>query len=93
MTTMRVVAYRRVMKTLQGIGAPALRAAEQERVREAADALLCCCDLDEPDMRHLLAAVAVLTDDLVDAERGTPRCAMAAATKTPAAACSGSAHW
>jgi hypothetical protein len=44
MTSMRVVAYRRVMKTLQGIGAPALSAAEQERVREAADSLLFCRD-------------------------------------------------
>jgi hypothetical protein len=73
MTSMRVVAYRRVMKTLQGIGPPTLWAAEQERVREAADSLLFCRDLDEPDVRHALAAVAALTDDLIDAERWTPR--------------------
>ena len=73
MTSMRAVAYRRVMKALCGIGAPELWPAERERVREAADALLFCRDLEEPDVRHALAAVAVLTDDLIDAERWTPR--------------------
>jgi hypothetical protein len=73
MTSMRVLAYRRVMKTLQGIGARALWAAEHERVREAADSLLFRRELDEPDVRHALAAAAVLTDDLIDAEGCTPR--------------------
>ena len=73
MTSMQAVAYRRVMKTLRGMGAAELWPAEQECVREAADALLFCRDLDEPDLRHALAEVAVLTDDLVDAERWTPR--------------------
>jgi hypothetical protein len=73
MTSMRAVAYRRVMKALCGIGAPEVWPAEQERVREAADALLFCRDLDEADVRHAVAAAAVQTDDLVDAERWTPR--------------------
>jgi hypothetical protein len=72
MTSMRAVAYRRVMKALCGIGAPELWPAERERVREAADALLLLRDLEEPDVRHALAAVPVLTDDLIDAERWTP---------------------
>lgn len=42
MTSMRAVAYRRVLKALCGIGAPELWPAERERVREAADALLFC---------------------------------------------------
>ena len=67
MTSMRAVAYRRVMKTLRGLGAPELWPAEQECVREAADALLFCRDLDEPEVRHAVAAAAVLTDDLIDA--------------------------
>jgi hypothetical protein len=69
---MRALAYRRVMKTLRGMGAPELWPAEQECVRDAADALLFCRDLDEHDVRHALAAVAALTDDLIDAERWTP---------------------
>ena len=50
MTSMRAVAYRRVMKALRGLGA-----------------------LDEADVRHALAAAAVLTDDLIDTQRWTPR--------------------
>jgi hypothetical protein len=73
MTTMRAAAYRRIMKTLRGLGAPELWPAEQECVREAADALLFCRDLDEPEVRHAVAAAAVLTDDLIDAQRWTPR--------------------
>jgi hypothetical protein len=70
---MRAVAYRRVMKTLRGMGAAEPRPAEQECVRGAADALLLCRDLNEPAVRRALSEVAVLTEDLVDAERKTPR--------------------
>jgi hypothetical protein len=97
MTSMRAVAYRGFMKTLQGIGAPDLWPAEQECVREAADALLFCRDLDGPDVRYALAAMAALTDDLIDAERWTPQraqqilddiwaCGPDAATDVPIAA-------
>jgi hypothetical protein len=73
MTSTRTVAYRRVMRTLRGVDAPALSAVEQERVREAADALLFCCDFDDADVRWALADVAVLRDELVGAGRWTPR--------------------
>jgi hypothetical protein len=73
MTSMRAAAYRRVMKTLRGLGAAELWPAEQECAREAADALLFCGDLDEADVRHAVAAAAVLTDDLIDTQRWTPR--------------------
>ena len=73
MTSTRTVAYRRVMRTLRGVDAPALSAVEQDRVREAADALLFCRDFDVADVRWALAEMAVLCDELVDAERWTPR--------------------
>jgi hypothetical protein len=73
MTSMRTVAYRRVMRTLRGLDAPALFPTEQDRVREAADALLFARDLDDGDMRSALAEVAVLADELIDAERWMPR--------------------
>jgi hypothetical protein len=47
MTSMRTVAYRRVMRTLRGVDAPPLSTSEQDRIREAADALLFCRDVDE----------------------------------------------
>jgi hypothetical protein len=73
MTSMRSLAYRRVMRTLRGLGAPALFPVEQDRVREAADALLFSRDVDDADVRWALAEVAVLADELIDAERWTPR--------------------
>ena len=73
MTSMRTVAYRRVMRTLRGLDAPALSAVEQDRLREAADALLFARGLDDGDVQWALAGVAVLADELIDAERWTPR--------------------
>lgn len=73
MTSMRNVAYRRVMRTLRGLDAPALFPVEQDRVHEAADALLFARDLDDGDVRWALAEVAVLADELIDAERWAPR--------------------
>lgn len=73
MTSVRTVAYRRVMRTLRGLDAPALFPVEQDRVREAADALLFARDLDDGDVRWALAEVAVLADELIDAERWAPR--------------------
>jgi hypothetical protein len=55
------------------MGAAKLWPAEQACIREAADALLFCSDLAEEDARRALAALAVLTDDLIDAERWTPQ--------------------
>jgi hypothetical protein len=73
MTSMRTVAYRRVMRTLRGLDAPALSAVEQDRVRESADTLLFASDLDDGDVAGALAEVAILADELIDAERWTPR--------------------
>jgi hypothetical protein len=73
MTRIRTVAYRRVLRTLRGADAPALSAAERDRVREAADALLFCRDVDDADVRSAVAEVAAVFDDLVKAERWTPR--------------------
>jgi hypothetical protein len=67
------MAYRRVMRTLRGLNAPALFPVEQDRVREAADALLFARHLDDDDVRWALAEAAVLADELIDAERWTPR--------------------
>jgi hypothetical protein len=61
------------MRTLRGLDAPALSAVEQDRLREAADALLFARDLDDGDVQWALAEVAVLADELIDAERWTPR--------------------
>jgi hypothetical protein len=76
MNSLRATAYRRVVKTLRDLGAAKLWPAEQACIREAADALLFCRDLDDSDARHAVAAVTVLADDLIDAQRWTPVRAM-----------------
>jgi hypothetical protein len=76
MTSLRATAYRRVVKTLRDLGAAKLWPAEQACIREAADALLFCRDLDDSDARHAVAAVTVLTDDLIEAKRWTSLRAM-----------------
>ena len=52
MNSLRATAYRRVVKTLRDLGAAKLWPAEQACIREAADALLFCRDLDDNDARH-----------------------------------------
>jgi hypothetical protein len=47
MNSERTQAYGRVVKTLQDLGPTKLQAAEQERVREAADTLIFASSLDE----------------------------------------------
>jgi hypothetical protein len=70
MTRHRASAYRRVLRTLREIGPAQLHPAEQTSIREAADALLFCSDLDADVTAHAaLATIAVLTDDLIDAQR------------------------
>jgi hypothetical protein len=59
--------------TLRGFDASALSAVEQDRLREAADALLFARDLDDGDVQWALAEVAVLADELIDAAHWTPR--------------------
>jgi hypothetical protein len=79
------------------MGAAKLWPVEQACIREAADALLFSRDLDDQDARQALAAVSVLMDDLINAERWTPTrsrellddiwgCGPAAAVDLPAAA-------
>jgi hypothetical protein len=56
------------------MGPAKLWPAEQACIREAADALLFCRDLREDGAaKEALAAVALLSDDLIDAERWTSR--------------------
>jgi hypothetical protein len=71
MTSHRSSSYRRVMQTLRDMGPAKLWPAEQGCVREAADTLLFCTASDAA-AQVALAAVAVLTDGLIDAERWTP---------------------
>jgi hypothetical protein len=72
MTTHRAHAYRRVTITLSDMGPAKLWPAEQATIREAADALLFATDLSSEEARMALAAVVVLTDELIEAERWTP---------------------
>jgi hypothetical protein len=74
MTSYRAFAYRRVIQTLRDMGAAKLWPAEEACFRDAADTLLFCSEPDEDGAAQVaLAAVAVLTDDLIDSERWTPR--------------------
>jgi hypothetical protein len=72
MTSDRVLAYQRVLTTLREMGPAKLWLSEQAIIREAADALVLSADLCSGEARLALAAVLVLTDDLIDAERWTP---------------------
>lgn len=70
MTSNRARAYRRVAETLGEMGPAELWPEEQARIRAAADTLLFCTDLTrDHDAQVALAAVAILSDDLIDAER------------------------
>jgi outer membrane cobalamin receptor len=60
-----------VTKTLRDMGPAKLWPAEQAIVRDAADALVFATDLSSEEARMALAAVVVLTDELIDAERWT----------------------
>ena len=73
MTTYRAAAYRRVMQTIRDMGPAKLHPAEQGCLREAADTLLFSMPPAQNGPPQVaLAAVAVLTDDLVDSERWSP---------------------
>jgi hypothetical protein len=72
MTTHRAAAYRRVMQTIRDMGPAKLHPAEQGCLREAADILLFCAQPGQDAAQVALAAVAVLTDDLIDSERWSP---------------------
>jgi hypothetical protein len=72
MTSHRADAYRRVTTTLRDMGPAKLWPAEQAIIRDAADALVFADDLSNEEARMALAAVVVLTEELVGAGRWTP---------------------
>jgi hypothetical protein len=69
MNTERTQAYGRVVKTLDDVGAVKLLAAEQARVRAAADCLIFAADLDEA--RSALQDIEALAEHLVATGRWT----------------------
>ena len=71
MTSDRTKAYRHVVTTLRDMGPAKLSPSEQACIREAADILLFCGDLDGEDARTAFATVAALTDHLIEAGRWT----------------------
>ena len=76
MTPERSQAYGRLMKIVSAAGEGALEPAEQEILREAADALFFCEDLAlDEDARESLSRVSDLAGQLVGAERWDPELA------------------
>jgi hypothetical protein len=71
MTSDRAKAYRRVVTTVRDMGPAKLWPSEQACIREAADMLLFCSDVDGADARTALAAAGTLTDGLTEAGRWT----------------------
>ena len=70
MTSERTLAYGLVVRTLDDLGPAKLQPAEQDRIREAADALIFAA---EPEAaRAALADVEALVEHLVDSDRWTP---------------------
>ncbi len=64
------------MKTLRDLSQSKLHAAEQDTVREAADALFFCRTLaEDPAAEQALAGLYELTDHLVDSDRLSPEAA------------------
>jgi hypothetical protein len=72
MTSDRAQAYGRVMQTLRDVGPAKLSPAEQERVRESADAMFFCEDVgaDAP-AREAVSDITALASALVEADRWT----------------------
>jgi hypothetical protein len=61
------------MRTLRSAGPTKLDDREQDQIREAADALLFCDDLDTaPAAREALAEISELAGELVDTGRWLP---------------------
>jgi hypothetical protein len=71
MTTDRANAYSRVVSTLHDLGPAKLWPWEQACIREAADTLVFSSDVHDDEARRAFAAVAELSDMLVDAGRWT----------------------
>ena len=73
MTSRRAQSYGRVMQTLRSTGEPKLHADEEDQIREAADALLFCDDIDTgPEAKLALDGVRELTRRLAGTGRWTP---------------------
>jgi hypothetical protein len=73
MTSRRAQSYGRVMETLRSVGDTKLHPEEQDQLREAADALLFCDDIDAgPEAKTALDGVRDLTRRLVATGRWTP---------------------
>jgi hypothetical protein len=73
MTSRRAQSYGRVMQTLRSVGEAKLHAEEEEQLREAADALLFCEDMDAgPEAKLALDGVRELTRRLVQTGRWSP---------------------
>jgi hypothetical protein len=76
MTSRRAQSYGRVVETLRSVGGSKLHAEEQDQIREAADALLFCDDLDSgSEARLALDAARELAHYLADTGRWTPQAA------------------
>jgi hypothetical protein len=71
MTSDRAKAYRRVVMTVRDLGPAKLLPSEQGCIREAADTLLFCRDLDGDDAREVFAEAAGLADALIESGRWT----------------------
>ena len=67
MTSERTQAYGRIIKTLEDIGPAKLHAAEEQRIRDAADNLFFAADLEEA--RETLTDVDALAEQLVSSGR------------------------
>jgi hypothetical protein len=76
MTPERSKAYGRLMKTVSATGEGQLEPAEQETLREAADAVFFCEDITlDDDARDALSRVSDLAGRLVGADRWDPELA------------------
>jgi hypothetical protein len=76
MTSRRAGSYGHVMETLRSAGETKLHAAEQDQIREAADTLLFCDEIDAgSDAKLALEGVRDLTRQLAATGRWTPEAA------------------
>jgi hypothetical protein len=76
MTSRRAQSYGRVMETLRSVGEVKLHADEQDQIREAADTLLFCEDMDASSTaKTALEGVRDLARHLVATGRWTPEAA------------------